>query len=193
MGKITNCKDLIMVLLYAKGQNGEQCEAIVGKTRLMKMVFLFGKEIRPKFNLKKSIPNNALPDFTPYDYGPFSSQVYEDLEFLVGAGFIEVLPMDGIEKLDEEIEEYDYWQATKDEDTKQEEFQERFVLTDLGREFVEQEFCCSLSNDQWDALDEFKRRCTSASLKALLRYVYTKYPEMTTKSKIREEVMRNED
>ena len=52
MSKIRNCKDLLMALLYAKGHTGKQCEPIIGKTRLMKMVFLFDEEIRPKFNLR---------------------------------------------------------------------------------------------------------------------------------------------
>lgn len=190
MGKITNCKDLIMALLYAKGHTGKQCEPIFGKTRLMKMVFLFDKEIRSKFNLKKTIPNTALPKFESCDYGPFSAQVYEDLEFLVEMGFVDVIQVEDAELLEEEIQEYKYWQATSGgEEKEQDEFQERFCLTTLGREFVKEELLKSLSKEQWDALDEFKRRCTSAELRTLLRYVYTKYPDMTTKSKIRKEVM----
>jgi len=190
MGKITNCKDLLMALLYAKGHTGKQHEPIIGKTRLMKMVFLFDKEIRSKFNLKKTIPVSALPKFDPCDYGPFSSQVYEDLEFLVEIGLVDVIKIEDTELLEEERQEYEYWQATSGgEDKEQDEFQERFSLSKLGREFVKEELLNSLSKEQWDALDEFKRRCTSAELKTLLRYVYTKYPDMTTKSKIRKRVI----
>ena len=39
---------------------------------------------------------------------------------------------------------------------------------------------------QREILKEFKARCVSASLKALLHYVYSRYPEMTSKSNRRE-------
>lgn len=51
MTKIKSAKDLIMLLLYAKGHKGVEGEAVVGRTRLMKMIFLFDKEIRKQFNL----------------------------------------------------------------------------------------------------------------------------------------------
>ena len=86
MDKVVSSKDFLMLLLYAKGHK-KQFEPIRGRTRIMKMVFLFDKEVRKKFNLDKVIPNNVLPDFTPYDYGPFSSKVFDDLEFLVELGF----------------------------------------------------------------------------------------------------------
>jgi uncharacterized protein YwgA len=180
-----------MVLLYAKGHTGKHCEPIIGKTRLMKMVFLFDKEIRPKFNLRKSIPDTALPKFEPYDYGPFSAQVYEDLEFLVEMGFVEVTSAEDTELLEEEVQEYEYWQVKSGEDEEEiGEFQEKFALTDLGRDFVKDEIMPILSKEQWDVLDEFKRRCTYADLRTLLRYVYTKYPKMITKSKISERIMK---
>lgn len=190
MATITNSKDLLMLLLYAKGINGEQCEPIVGKTRLIKMVFLFDKEIRPRFNLNKAIPDSAMPNFTAYDYGPFSAQVYEDLEFLIEMGFAEASPVEDIEILEEEIREYQYWQATtKYDEEGGGEFQEQFHLTELGRQFVEEELLKNFSLEQLKALDEFKRRCTAADLKTLLRYVYTKYPKMITGSKIRDKVL----
>jgi len=43
MHKIDSPKDLIMALLYAKGPEMEN-QPIHGKTRLMKMIFLFEKE-----------------------------------------------------------------------------------------------------------------------------------------------------
>jgi hypothetical protein len=61
-----------MVLLYAKGQSGNAAEPIRGRVRLMKMIFLFDKEIRKSFNLKTAVAKEALPNFEPFDYGPYS-------------------------------------------------------------------------------------------------------------------------
>jgi len=193
MSKITNPKDLLMVLLYAKGATGRQCEPIRGRTRLMKMVFLFDKEVRRRFNLDKVISEQALPDFTPYDYGPFSADVFEDLEFLVELGF--VVPHLAGDALPEEEQEYSYWQAgsSPDGDDSGPEAEEQFSLTKIGRSFVADELKNALSKAQWHTIDEFKARCTAAPLRSLLRYVYSKYPEQTTHSTIRQEILAGYD
>jgi uncharacterized protein YwgA len=187
MGKIDSCKDLLMVLLYARGHTEQECERIVGKTRLVKMVFLFEKEIRQKFSLDVQIPQNAIPDFEAQAFGPFSAKIYEDLEFLVDMGLIDVLGNGQEELLEDEKQEYEYWQATGGNENRP--FQESFSLTDIGKEFVESRLKDRLSSNQWKVVDEFKKRCTSAPLKALLKYVYTRYPDMTRKSTIRDEVL----
>ena len=191
MAKVSSCKDLLMLLLYAKGHGGLQAEPVKGRTRLMKMVFLFEKEVRAKFNLDKVISKEALPDFTPYDFGPFSPAVYSDLEFLVELGFVERQQSDDLEPLEEEALEYEYWQAGAASDASRESLQaqEEFVLSSIGKEFVQAGHAGRLSEAQWQVLDEFKARCTGTSLRALLRYVYTRYKDMTVKSKIREEIL----
>ena len=191
MGKVTSSKDLIMLLLYARGHVGKQCDPIRGRTRLMKMVFLFKEEIRRKFNLEKAIPKEAIPDFKKYDFGPFSAQVFSDLEFLVELGFVQVKRANDTEPLPEETLEYEYWQAAAASDEERESpiCEEEFSLTPIGRGFVEEELSRGLTKQQWTILDEFKARCTAASLRALLRYVYTKYPKWTEASKIRDEIL----
>jgi uncharacterized protein YwgA len=185
--KIRSCKDLLLLFLYAKGRTGQQCEPIVGKTRLVKMVFLFEKEILRKFNLDAQIDENAMPEFEGHNFGPFSAKIYEDLEFLVDMGMVDVAGSGEEELLEDEKQEYEYWQATAG--GKERPFQEIFSLTDLGKEFVETRLITKLTKEHWKVLDEFKKRCTSAPLKALLKYVYTRYPEMTKKSSIRNEVL----
>lgn len=187
MGKIKSSKDLLMLLLYAKGKRGEACEAIVGRTRLMKMVFLFDEEIRKKFNLGDVFPKEILPKFEAYDYGPFSARVYDDLEFLVNMGFVDVNASGNKELLADEAEEYEYWQAISGDEDRP--FQEQFTLADVGTKFVEKKLKSELTDEQWQVLDDFKKRCTSASVTALLKYVYARYPKMITKSKIRDQVL----
>jgi uncharacterized protein YwgA len=105
LSKITG-KDLILLLLYAPGKTGEYAEKIEGRTRLQKMVFLFEKEVYPKFKQNKLITEEDLPRFIPYDYGPFSKQVYDDLEFLIGLGFVET---EATSEQVEQGEEAEYW------------------------------------------------------------------------------------
>ncbi len=190
---IASSKDLIMVLLYAKGPNKIIAEPIPGRTRLMKMIYLFKKEVWKQFELDKVIDQSALPDFRAYDYGPFSDNVYADLEFLRDIDFIRVKALSDDEASEEEAESYRYWQinANVDPDPTSSYNDEEFSLTDLGREFVEETFRDKLTKQRWEILDEFKRRCTETSLKALLKYVYTKYPEDAEKSKIKKAVLTN--
>jgi hypothetical protein len=156
----------------------------------MKMVFLFERELRPKFRLSSAVPANAIPDFTPYDYGPFSAAVFSDLEFLVELGFVQVRRL-GDESGPEEQSEYKYWQAggTDPEPEEGPVYEEEFSLTKLGRDFVESREAGTLAPDQRTALDSFKTRCLEFPLRALLRYVYMKYPSMTTQSKIRDKIV----
>jgi hypothetical protein len=192
MGAVTNSKDLLMLLLYARGKSGAVAEPIVGRTRLMKMVFLFGKEIRRQFNLEQVIPDATLPKFEAYHYGPFSADVYSDLEFLIGLDFVKKTEAASAGAIpDEEASEYEHWQSGATDDGDGAQFaQSQFALTQMGRTFVERGRAGDLTPEQWDALDRFKARCTGTSLTSLLRYVYEKYPIMTENSKIREKVMR---
>lgn len=190
--KATSSKDLILLLLYAKGHTGKLCEPVSGRTRLMKMVFLFGKEVMPKVRSGQTISPEALPDFTPYNFGPFSSQVFGDLEFLVELKFVNVESDKGSEVLPEETYEYAYWQAGADPGVEEREglpAEERFSLSEIGREFVEQGEAGQLTPEQWALISEFKGRCTKTPLRALLKYLYTKYPKWASKSKIRDEVL----
>ena len=196
MGKINSSKDLLMLLLYAKGHQGTSCESIIGRTRLMKMVFLFEKEIRRLFNLSQAISASALPNFEAYDFGPFAKAVYADLEFLQSLGFIKVIRTDDAPKTETESLEEDYWMETEGADDKPDmAYYEdvllpyRYSLTPTGKEFVQEELLPNLVGEQLRALDEFKARCTSVSLNTLLKYVYTKYPESAKNSKIRAKVL----
>ena len=42
-------KDLLLCFLYSPGQTNDINEPIVGRTKLTKMMYLFEKEIYPKF------------------------------------------------------------------------------------------------------------------------------------------------
>lgn len=192
MGKIKNPKDLLMLLLYATGPSGEVAEPIQGQTRLMKMVFLFQNELVKQFNLGDVIEPSAFPEFVPFDYGPYSAQVYGDLEFLVNLQFIKVVENGQPDVTEEEKREFDYWSATAkaDSDLNARNVGRAFELTERGRRFVEEKLWLNLNVAQRNALNEFKQRCVSTALRSLLRYVYTKYDKMTTKSLIKNEILQ---
>jgi uncharacterized protein YwgA len=194
MAKITNPKDLIMLILYVPGTSGSLCDPIEGQTRLMKMLFLFKKELSRRFNLDQVIDEKAFPDFKAYDYGPYSASVYSDLEFLVNLNFVEVILAGEREFLEEERQEFEYWTATKneDEDLDTQYLGRQFRLTKLGRRFVEKKLIeeKKVTQEQLKVLGDFKKRCCESSLRSLLRYVYTRYEDMTEKSKIKQEVLK---
>ena len=50
MPKLNNRKDILLLLLYSPGKTGKFNEPIVGKTRLIKMLFLFKKEALSHFS-----------------------------------------------------------------------------------------------------------------------------------------------
>lgn len=180
-----------MLLLYAPGKDGGS-QPIKGQTRLMKMIFLFQQELAKKFDLDEVIGEEAFPDFEPFDYGPYAGQVYADLEFLVNYGFVETLGSKGDQAGEEERQEYDYWSATSDSDEEIDTTRlgRSFCLTDRGRDFISKTGLWErLSPKQQEALTEFKKRCTTTTLKSLLRYVYSKYPKMTKKSLIKDEIL----
>jgi uncharacterized protein YwgA len=189
MGKSADTKDLILLLLHARGHTGKLREPIRGRTRLVKMIFLFQKELAKQFRKGLKVSESDLPKFEPHHFGPFSPQVYQDLEFLVDNGFVRAKAT-GEGPSEEEAAEYQYWQMTtagEEDDAPLRE--DEYSLSDLGASFVEEGEAGKLSREQTETLDKFKARCTAASLRQLLKYVYTKYPETTAKSKIVNDIL----
>lgn len=188
--KIDNRKDYLLLLLYSAGQGKDFNEAIVGRTRLTKMLFLFKQELLSKFrrDAQGDIP---FYEFFPWNFGPFSSQVYEDLKFFQLRGFIDSTDEEE-ETSAESAAEWEY--ATELEDSTDNAFTEyveqRFKLSEKGCAFASKLFE-TLSSSQKQMLKEFKARVSGVPLRALLRYVYSEYPDQTTKSTIRDAVLRS--
>jgi uncharacterized protein YwgA len=68
--------DVLLMLLYAP-QNGEDCVPIEGITRLDKLMFLLSKT--------NEFSNLFAQDyeFIPYNFGPFATELLDDLEALI--------------------------------------------------------------------------------------------------------------
>lgn len=191
VGKKLTGADYLLLLLYLNNHT-----PICGAVRLTKMMFLFKKEISEALK-KKNIECGKLPEFIPYNFGPFSKDVYEQVELFSNIGFIKVTDINAIE----DMGEVDDWEESPfiDETVEQEDGYIRqngkylkYEIERLGIDFVEQKILPNVTKEQKEILEMFKSKITSLSPKQILKYVYTKYPEFTENSLIKDEVLGHE-
>jgi uncharacterized protein len=189
ISKFDNKKDILLVLLYSKGITKQLNEPIIGRTRLVKMVFLFQKEIYPLF--KKNIPlvEQNFYEFFPWNFGPFSKQVYDDLTFFKLRGFIRSTESKE-EGLPEAAAEWNKWMSGLDLDEINEYSEEELTLTPYGENYTKGLYDL-ISDEQKEILTRFKKNLSNAPLRAILKYVYEKYPEQTDKSQILDDILGN--
>lgn len=180
---------IVHLLLYAPDTSGKKCIPIIGRTRLMKMIFLYHKELSEFFEKKTAISSF---NFEAYNFGPFSRKVYEAISFLETRGIIKseatanstLMPPEDI-NIDEYLSkienenniypDYDYIYYT-----------EIFELTKEGVKIIEDK----KKWFSWKNLDEekkkkliiFKTKMINTSLTNILKYVYSKYPKYAEKS-----------
>ncbi len=154
------------------------------------MLFLFKKEALGRFSEGLEINSENFYEFFPWDFGPFSSQIYDDLAFFELRGFIEKTEAEE-DTLPESAAEWEKWLAMTsegDEAELSEYSEDTFCLSTKGMKWVAPVYE-SLSPQQKRLLKEFKSRTVSVPLKALLTYVYKNYEDQTGCSKIKEEIL----
>jgi uncharacterized protein YwgA len=185
-------KDILLLFLYVAGATGEPREPIRGRTRLMKIMFIFREEIWRPFHFDRDIQEVALPQFFPWRFGPFSKDVFDDVEFFQRIGFVSVAAGEAGDATLEEADESAYWNRMigLDDDFDATEYvEEVYTLTERGTDFIESEGLYEgLSSNQKEILREYKTRFNQAPLYAILQYVYGKYPQMTSRSEIRDQM-----
>lgn len=189
--KIDNRKDILLLLLYSAGRGDRVGEAVVGRTRLVKMLFLFKEEAMPYFRQETDIKEEEFYKFFAWNFGPFSCDVYDDITFFTLRGFIKADEVEE-ETLPESAAEWDAWLSSSKPDSSDESIseykEESFTLTDKGMEFAA-ELYGTLSAPQRKLLKEFKKRTSAVPLRALLKYVYENYEGMTDRSTIKERIL----
>lgn len=150
----------IFLLFLLKANNNEP---IIGTTRLEKLLFLIKNEI-----IKDTPFDGIYYTFDPYKYGPFSSDIFDDVQLMEDMNYIirEELP-DGKTK----------FEITQKGIDKIENIMHKFPET--IRKQLEQ-----IQNE----IAIIKKEKNSIPLKKLLSYVYQKYPEFTIKSEIKGKV-----
>jgi len=191
--KDLSSKDFLLALLYCPGTTTKYNEPVFGRTRLTKMVYLFEKEVYSQF---ASEINIALPEFEPYHFGPFSKKLFEDLRFFISIGFIETqetqVPISSAEKYESNVDNDDCWEcASFDEADNDVEL--KYYLSERGENYVKQKVWEVFTEIQKDSLTRYKTKINSISLDSLLNYVYNKYPEDTTKSRIADRYIGKDD
>jgi len=177
--------DLLLLLLYSKGATGKEAESITGITRLTKLLFL----------LKEQVGIDDSFTFVAYKMGPFSSEVYAELDFL--QNFPPEKPFLKTDKvtsstttLNPEHLQYLHDMLSEDEiSIEQNEANTIYGLSDVGFK-VAQKLWNKLSDSKKKQIEEIKSNFGSIPLSKLLKYVYDNYPEMTVNSEIKADVNR---
>jgi uncharacterized protein YwgA len=177
--------DVLLLLLYAKGEKNEVGESVRGITRLEKLVYLLDQE----GGFHKYISDYQ---FEPYDFGPFSSELWDDIETLKDEGLVETQKISSryfVEVSDGEkaLEEENEFTENVVESSKEKEM-EIYSLSEIGKRVAEQLFD-ELTPEEQSVLENIKKEFNSISLFELIRYVYLKYPKSTTYSRIREKIL----
>lgn len=145
-------KLLPLALMYA-----EEGETVEGRTRLQKMVFLLEKALEQHH---RSPIDGPQYNFIPYDYGPFSKTLYDDLDYLCDEGLVE----DSEEKLDNGQVKYEY------------------EITDEGRDFVKSQLLSADGEVIVELADDIRQEFNHVLLSNLIDYVYSEYPEYAENS-----------
>ncbi len=155
----------IIALLYAKNN-----EKIYGITRMEKLLFFYLK-------LKENIGDLNNFKYEAYDYGPHSDDIRDLLYTLREKGVINIETKNTYDFL--EIDDIKYEDDIKPINYDKEEI---YSLTKVGED-IGAEIRKKMKED-FDYLSDFKRKFNNIKLKRLIQIIYTKYPEMTIKSKI---------
>jgi uncharacterized protein YwgA len=187
-------RDLVL-LLVGTDPAGNPSDGIGGITRLQKFLYLLEQE------------NGISPagdgfQFAAYKAGPYSSKLYDDIEFLGNLGYLESEAV--AEATDAEAAEVDVLDfeelmgdASDDpEDSKTDAFgaadayeERKFRLTKLGVERIKKLLEHKEYTPVVEAIKSMKGKYGKYSLNDLLYHVYTKYPDMTTESEIKDKVL----
>ncbi len=181
---------LFLLLGVDSGPNG-----LGGITRLQKLMFLLERE--------EGIDSIDGFEFEPYKAGPYSPQLYDDLEFLENLGYIvgevsseasepEALEVDLLSfdhLIGEEVEQSSDG-SDVDGPASADTFEERrFRLSKEGRNRIKDLLLSEDFAPVVNKIRKVKSKFGRYSLNDLLYYVYSKYPEMTTESEIRDKIL----
>lgn len=174
---IENAVDLLLVILYSPGASKKRGEPIKGLTRMQKLFFLLWKE----GGFDKYVPE--LRNFIAYNYGPFSNELFDDIEFAESIDLIKTSksnPEFQIENTDE-IEVHHESLAVSDIDLRKFKTREDFGLTERGLE-VAKEIWNELGKEEKELLRKIKTLYNNMPFMQLIRYVYSKYPDYAKES-----------
>lgn len=177
---VENSLDLILVLLYAPGADGQPGEPINGITRLQKLVFLLNQGEGPETVVAAA----QAFEYQAFKMGPFTKQLYQDLDVLTSLGLVRTSKLEYLITDDRDPDEISDV-ATRD--GKRVVESTRYALTPKGLE-VGSDLFAGLKKRDREGLEKFKKFFNSIPLRQLLIFVYQRYPDFTTESEIREQL-----
>lgn len=185
--------DILLMLLFA-----DEKTSIVGTTRLQKMLFLTEQE-------KKIKGDEGSFNFEAYKFGPVSKSLYDDIEFLVNIGFLEktgedsninIYSLDNLDNINakdliddfpEENDSLDDEEEKEKEEISTEDDLIVYKITNKGIEYLTANNL--IGTKEATEIESIKKGYSKKPLVELLRYVYMKYPEYTTDSEIKNELL----
>lgn len=153
--------DVVLILFH-------HADSIQGITKLQKLLFLVEEET----TFFEEYGADLAFDFYAHKMGPFSEHIYEEIRFLQQLGAIELEPMNA------EVS------STEDNDL----VNKVFHLTSKG-EKIASELADQLGTEYENELAALVNEYNRMTLKELLRYVYTEYPDFTTESEIKDDIL----
>lgn len=156
--------DILLMLLYVEGKSNKRNETVKGRLKLMKLAFLLKEEEDVGKNSKDFYSFEAL------NYGPFSRRLMEELNELVQRNLIEEKSREVNTLTDSKMTRLDY------------------KLTKKGIEHI-QNVMGELNQEVISKITRIKKKYNKMETERLLTYVYSNYPEFTTKSKIVNDVL----
>jgi uncharacterized protein YwgA len=188
-------RELLLLLIGVDAQ-GTTTGSISGLTRLQKFLFLLERQ-------GHIVPTGTGFDFEPYKAGPYSSKLYDDLELLENLRLIrseataESTMQESVDinhlSFEELIGGFEVVAGSEEFDgvsLATDSFEERrFALTEEGLKRIQKFLQDEEYSSVIDGIKRIKSKYSNYSLRDLLRYVYSKYPEMTTESEIIREVL----
>ncbi len=175
--------DVLLVLLYANDGVIDRA-SVEGITRLDKLMFMLSKT--QEF---VTLFENDY-EFTPYNFGPYATELLDDIEALGEEGFIQCNTA-GHQKSATETRDAE----SIDEETGEEDVSwvmypfQSYSLTSDGVEAAERLYN-SMTSKQKSKILEIKRTFNRMPLTSLLKYVYEEFPESASKSLIRDDILQ---
>ena len=144
--------DLLLMLLYAPGSSNQKCartrEPIKGKTRLQKEVFLAQKDLR-------SSGIFTYYPFRPYKYGPYSIELYDDIDFM----------------------EYESIITVKKIDLNNKGKYAEFSITEKGKKEIEEKIENGELLEAYKIIEKIKKQYNDMNIVRLVELTHRLYPE----------------
>jgi uncharacterized protein YwgA len=175
--------DLLLHLL-ADVPSGASSGAIQGITRLQKLLFLAEREAGVR------VGEGTDFNFTPYKFGPVSKDLYDDLEKLENLGLLEAhsIAEPSAVELDEYGLSFEGLMGEEQQEASDAFEERRYQITENGLKWL-QDRASAMGDEALKGIRRVKGKYGTLSLSDLLYYVYTRYPEMTSESEIKERVL----